>query len=252
MGVNSIYCESCKMWCHKKCSGLRTLNGVQGYRCPRCVQGRPPDDDDSLEVSDMTIKEVEEFCYLGDVIDAEAGAERAVRARTAAAWKKWREMSSLLTNGGIPLKCRAQVYEMCVRSVLLYGAETWPLTQKLTEQIRGCDRRMMRFMAQVKLKDRIRSEEVERRCGLPEVSLRLRQKRLRWFGHVKRATTGSIIGEVCQLSVDGRRPTGRPRKTWYGCVREDLAKGNIEEDTALDREKWRRVIAKSSDPEPGK
>ena len=107
-------------------------------------------------------------------------------------------------------------------------------------------------MAHVKLKDKIRSEDVERRCGLAEVSIRLRQRRLRWFGHVKRATTENIIGEVQHLSVDGRRPTGRPRKTWYGCVKEDLADGNIKEVTALDRKEWKRVIAKSSNPEPGK
>lgn len=34
------------------------------------------------------IEEVHEFCYLGDVLDCEAGAERAVTARVAAAWKK--------------------------------------------------------------------------------------------------------------------------------------------------------------------
>ena len=32
------------------------------------------------------------FCYLGDVLDSEGGAERAVRARVAAAWRKWREI----------------------------------------------------------------------------------------------------------------------------------------------------------------
>jgi len=51
-----------------------------------------------------------------------------VRARVAAAWKKWREMVSLMTNRSIPLKIRGKVYESYVRSVMLYGAETWALT----------------------------------------------------------------------------------------------------------------------------
>ena len=51
------------------------------------------------------IEEVqEEFCYLGDVLDCEAGVERAVRARVSAAWKKWRDMAGLLTDKRIPLR----------------------------------------------------------------------------------------------------------------------------------------------------
>ena len=41
---------------------------------------------------------VSQICYLGDVLDSEGGAERAVRARVAAAWAKWREISGLLLN----------------------------------------------------------------------------------------------------------------------------------------------------------
>ncbi len=67
---------------------------------------------------------VDSFCYLGDVILCDGGAEAAVRGRIACAWKRWRELASLLVNQSIPLGSRAQVYRACVRSVLLYGAET--------------------------------------------------------------------------------------------------------------------------------
>jgi len=33
---NSIQCVSCKGWCHKRCSGLKKLNGVNNFRCPKC------------------------------------------------------------------------------------------------------------------------------------------------------------------------------------------------------------------------
>ena len=47
-----------------------------------------------VEVS--VVRVVTQFCYLGDVLDSEGGAERAVRSRVAAAWGKWREISRLL------------------------------------------------------------------------------------------------------------------------------------------------------------
>jgi len=52
------------------------------------------------------------------------GLKRAVSARVAAAWEEWREMASLITNRRIPFKIRGTIYESCVRSVMLNGAET--------------------------------------------------------------------------------------------------------------------------------
>ena len=99
--------------------------------------------------------------------------------RVAAAWRKWREIASLLTNKAIPLRYRGRVYDACVRSVLLYGAEGWAMTDRVQSIVTGCDRRILRYMAGVALRDRIRSEEVARRCGVDEVESVLRDRRLR-------------------------------------------------------------------------
>ena len=38
VGTNSILCSECNKWCHKRCSGLKNLNGVIDFPCPACVQ----------------------------------------------------------------------------------------------------------------------------------------------------------------------------------------------------------------------
>jgi len=103
--------------------------------------------DRELIATGERIEEVNEFCYLENVLDCEAGLERAVRAKVAAAWKKWREVASLITNRSISLKVRGSVYEIYVRSVMLYGAEKWALTGKLEDVLKSCDSRMLRYMA---------------------------------------------------------------------------------------------------------
>ena len=66
---NSIFCNGCKHWVHKKCNGLKRLTEDPDYRCTRC-QGtaRPLDGRPQREVqvgSDM-LEVVPSFCYLGD------------------------------------------------------------------------------------------------------------------------------------------------------------------------------------------
>ena len=53
--------------------------------------------------------------------------ERAVRARVATAWTKWKDFAGLMMNKNIPLVSRSSVYDECI-PVLLYGEETWALT----------------------------------------------------------------------------------------------------------------------------
>ena len=81
-----------------------------------------------------------------------------------------------------------------------------------------CDRRIMRYMAGVSLRDRVRSEEVARRCGMDEVEAVMRERRLRWFGHVRRREEDNPVRRVMDLEVNGRRPPGRPKKTWAGIL----------------------------------
>ena len=47
VGSNSIFCNVCKHWVHKKCSGLKGMTKDPDYRCTRCwgtarpLDGRP-------------------------------------------------------------------------------------------------------------------------------------------------------------------------------------------------------------------
>jgi len=87
--VNSILGIECNKWCHLRCSGLKKVTGVQGFQCPSCKERKNIEEGDrELITKGETIEEVDEFCYLGNVLVCEAGLDKAVRARVAVVWKK--------------------------------------------------------------------------------------------------------------------------------------------------------------------
>ena len=54
-----------------------------------------------------------------------------------------------------------------------------------------------------------------------------------------------------EYRVKGRRPVGRPRKTWLESVETDIAKLAIDKEDVHDRRKWRRnvnVMKRRSNP----
>ena len=48
----------------------------------------------------------------------------------------------------------------------------------------------------------------------------LREKRLRWLGHVQRRDKDDATRKILQMTVDGKRNRGRPKLRWRDLVRD--------------------------------
>ena len=133
VGNTSIYCNGCKLWMHKKCSGLQRLTPDPDYRCARCmgnarpIDGRPQSE---VQVGPVKLEVVASFCYLGDMLSAGGGCEMAVTTRVKTTWKKFRELLPVLTSRHLSYKTRGHVYSSCVRSAMLHASETWHLPRR--------------------------------------------------------------------------------------------------------------------------
>ena len=121
VGNNSIYCNGCKLWVHKKCSEVQGLTPNPGYRCARCmgnaspIDGRPQNE---VQVGPDKLEVVASFCYLGDMLSAGGGCEIMVTTRVKTAWKRFRELLPVLTSHHLSYKTPGHVYSSCVRSAM--------------------------------------------------------------------------------------------------------------------------------------
>ena len=77
----------------------------------------------------------------------------------------------------IPLEYRGRVYDACVRSMLFYGSEAWPMTDRVLSIMTSCDCRILRNMAGICLQGRVRTKEVTRRCSVDKVEVVMRERR---------------------------------------------------------------------------
>ena len=180
------------------------------------------------------------------------GASEAVIARTGSAWRKFRELSGVLVKKqGFSLKQR-EIYQCCVRPVLLYFCETSELTVADEARLRGVERRMIRMMRGVRLVDRVSTDVLRDRVGVVvKIEDMIIQNRLRWYGHFMRGDINSQMCEVMEVEITGKRKKGRPRKSWEECVKKDLEQYGLRREDAYDQKKWReRIRAKITNPRP--
>ena len=247
---SAIQCTVCLLWVHNRCKenkrvrkDKKRVRKDDDYACRRCmgdesvrpIDGRPFV---KLLVGDEELDVVDNFCYLGDTISAGGGCESAAIARCRSAWAKFRQLLPVLTARSLPLKTKGRIYNSCVRGAMLHACETWPM--KAPDLYRMCrnDRAMVRWILKVKTTDGISSAEMYSRLGLLDLSVVIRQRRLRWFGHVKRSS--GAINWVRTMNLPGCGPPSRGG--WYGCAIKDLRHCGLSEDMAHDRKAWRTAV----------
>jgi len=77
--------------------------------------------------------------------------------------------------------------------------------------------------------------------GKPDTIDTIEQKRLQWYGHIKRMAEERIPKLIVdRIQWEGRK-RGRARKTWMEGVQAAMTTGNIEPDRWRNREEWRLV-----------
>ena len=74
------------------------------------------------------------------------------------------------------LRMKGVVYKACVRSVLMFGAETWAMKIEVFQKLHATVRRMLRMICEVTLKDMVESTVIASKVGLGDLEEHLRQK----------------------------------------------------------------------------
>ena len=80
------------------------------------------------------------------------------------------------------------------------------------------------MVCSVTLKDKVQNTVIPSRVEVGELEEHLRQKRVRWFGHIVKRDEEVEIKKVLELKIEGRRKRGRPVKHWIDVIEGDTRK----------------------------
>ncbi|KAK4357900.1 hypothetical protein RND71_023510 [Anisodus tanguticus] len=128
---------------------------------------------------------------------------------------KWRLTSGVLCDKNVPPKLKGKLYRVVVRPTMLYGAECWPVKTLHIQKMKVAEMRMVRWMCWHTRRDKIKNDDIRDMVGVASVEDKMREARLRWFGHVQRRHKCPV--RRCErLAMDGfrrGRAEGLPKTT---------------------------------------
>ena len=68
------------------------------------------------------------------------------------------------------------------------------------------------------------------------------QKRLNWYGHIRRREEDNISRKMMDIVVPGKRRRGRPRRRWIDNNREDMIKYELTADMNENKQYWKVMV----------
>ena len=175
-------------------------------------------------------------------LTAAGGCELSTTTRVPTTWMKFKELIPVLSSRHLSFKTRGHVYSSCVWSTMLHASETWPLTKPSLQRLQRNDRAMIRQICNIKPQDtaNIRSTELLARLGIEDLDLILKERRLRWYGHVE--CSNGAVKTAFDIQIVGKRGPGRPKMTWKQLKERDCREWKLSAIDPHDRDTWRSGV----------
>uniref|UniRef100_A0A8R1ECA0 Reverse transcriptase domain-containing protein n=1 Tax=Caenorhabditis japonica TaxID=281687 RepID=A0A8R1ECA0_CAEJA len=198
------------------------------------------------------IEEVNEYVYLGRLLNHNNELEPELHRRRRAAWAAFNNIKNTTDALSFP-RIRAQLFDSIVLPALTYGSEVWTFTQALSERVRvthaALERRLVGISLSEQRQRNLHREDIRAQSEVRDPLLVIKKKKLGWAGHIMRRNDGRWTRLVQEwYPIGEKRPVGRPRMRWSDSLKEEISlfDGNHLKThwstIAKDRMAWKAVI----------
>ncbi|KAK3544114.1 hypothetical protein QTP86_001824 [Hemibagrus guttatus] len=179
--------------------GMKVSRSKTEYMCVNEREGSG-----TVRLQGEEVKKVQEFKYLGSTVQSYGECGKEVKKRVQAGWNGWRKVSGVLCDRKISARIKGKVYRTVVRPAMLYGLETVSLRKRQESELEVAELKMLRFSLGVTRLDRIRNEYIRGTAHVGRLGDKVREARLRWFGHVQRREMPSSFGLRAAINLIDR------------------------------------------------
>ena len=201
----------------------------------------------SVRIEGKEVEDVSEFKYLGSLVTQSGGAEEDVESRIKKAQNAFVMLNRVWRSNIIKTSTKLKFFNSNVKSVLLYGAETWLMTEKLRSRLQTFVNKCLRKVLQIFWPDWITNRDLWERTNQRPIDAEIKGRKWRWIGHTLRKEQSNITRQSLQWNPSGRRNRGRPKMTWRRTAEQELKQAGMSwgeiKPIAMNRVRWRATVA---------
>ena len=203
----------------------------------------------NVTIGSYDFEVVKEFVYLGSSVNSSNKTSDEIIRRIVLGSRCMYGLNYLLRSKHLTRRTKIQIYTTLILPIIMYGSETWELTQTDCDRLLIFERRILRIIygpTCINEEWRIRyNDELYDLYAEETIVQKIKAHRLKWFGHVYRMDDEAPPKKCLFTNPVGNRGKGRPRLRWFDAVEKDLTKLRVKSTwrrRATDREDWRNLV----------
>ena len=174
-------------------------------------------------LGENVLEEVETFTYLGSIVNNHGGTDVDVKARIGKAIVAFLQLKKNTWSArAIATETKFRIFNSNVKSVSLYGSETWMTTKKTTRKVQTFIYNCLRRIPKIHWPETICKAELWQRTKQGPVEIEIKRRRWDCIGHTLRKQASSITRRALTWNPQGKWKRGRPNNSWRPDLKTDI------------------------------
>lgn len=199
-----------------------------------------------LVIGTEAVERVHKFTYLGSCVSETGGAEDDITSRIAKARATFAQLRPIWQSRKLTRRVKLKIFRSNVKTVLLYGCETWKVTKDVSHRLQVFVNRCLRRILGIYWPDIISNKQLWERCSESPIDQQIKRRKWSWIGHTLRRDPNHIPRQALDWNPQGKRKRGRPKQTWRRTIIDEAKAigktwSEIKRD-AQDRSGWRCTV----------
>ncbi|RUS76284.1 hypothetical protein EGW08_015956 [Elysia chlorotica] len=164
------------------------------------------------------MKEVDKFVYLGSIVSKDGGTDEDIRSRINKARHAFRTLRSVWSSSALAQHNKIRIFNSNVKSVLLYGSETWRTTKTNTQKLQTFINRCLRNILNIRWPEVISNQDLWERTRQAPIEQEIKKRKWGWMGHTLRKPSSNTTRQSLEWNpresakwADQDRPGGGVR-----------------------------------------
>lgn len=194
----------------------------------------------SFDLNGVAVENVSDFTYLGSKLTPDGGTRDDVTSRVRKAQSSFGQLLNIWRSKLLSLRTKIRIFNANVKSVLLYGCETWLVAEDVTSKLQVFVNRCLRRILGIFWPNTISNIDLHRKCQQDPIGIEIKRRKWGWVGHTLRKGANTIARQALDWNPQGQRRRGAPKRTWRRSLDTEIQ----QIDSSYT---WRRVKAMAND-----
>lgn len=176
----------------------------------------------NIHIGDNKLKQVKQVKFLGVVFNDDNTQQSEVDNRIQRLDATEKLLRPLLADKMISEQLKVKIYVSFLRPILLYGCETWSVSKPSESKINAAEMNVLKTIYNVTKQNKPSDIEVRKKLEIIPISDIIEEKKLLWYGQIKRMHDTRFSKKFLRWIPPGIRPRGGSRTRWNLGIRKAL------------------------------